>query len=186
MGGIFTKLFQRLLGKEPARILMLGLDNAGKTTILYRLQGELVNTVPTVGFNVESLKFSNVALNVWDIGGQDKVRPLWRHYFEGTRGLVFVVDSSDSRRVPEAADELVMLLGEPEMATVPVLVLANKQDMPSALKPEQLGVLLKLPADRVWNIQPTCATSGDGLYDAMEWLVDRVAPHRKKKKYTAE
>eukprot|EP00124_Ichthyophonus_hoferi_P002734 Ihof_evm5s199 gene=Ihof_evmTU5s199 len=127
MGGTITKLMMSLFSKEPARILVLGLDNAGKTTMLYRLQGEVVKTTPTLGFNVELLKFSNVALNVWDIGGQDKLRPLWCHYFLGTKGLVFVVDSSDSSRISEAADELHAILSGDLSNDLPVLIMANKQ-----------------------------------------------------------
>lgn len=73
---------------------MLGLDAAGKTTILYKLKlNQSVTTIPTVGFNVETVTYKNVKFNVWDVGGQDKIRPLWRHYYTGTQGLVFVVDS---------------------------------------------------------------------------------------------
>ncbi|KAA8529590.1 hypothetical protein F0562_034310 [Nyssa sinensis] len=94
MGLTFTKLFSRLFAKKEMRILMVGLDAAGKTTILYKLKlGEIVTTIPTIGFNVETVEYKNISFTVWDVGGQDKIRPLWRHYFQNTQGLIFVVDS---------------------------------------------------------------------------------------------
>merc|ERR1711907_45124 len=86
---------------------MVGLDAAGKTTILYKLKlGEVVTTIPTIGFNVETVEYKNISFTVWDVGGQDKIRPLWRHYYQNTQGIIFVVDSNDRERVGEAKDEL--------------------------------------------------------------------------------
>lgn len=85
----------------------VGLDAAGKTTILYKLKlGEIVTTIPTIGFNVETVEYKNICFTVWDVGGQDKIRPLWRHYFQNTQGLIFVVDSNDRERITEAEKEL--------------------------------------------------------------------------------
>ncbi|CAN6446289.1 unnamed protein product [Victoria cruziana] len=113
MGLTFTKLFSRLFAKKEMRILMVGLDAAGKTTILYKLKlGEIVTTIPTIGFNVETVEYKNISFTVWDVGGQDKIRPLWRHYFQNTQGLIFVVDSNDRDRVIEARDELHRMLNE--------------------------------------------------------------------------
>ena len=88
----------------------VGLDAAGKTTILYKLKlGEIVTTIPTIGFNVETVEYKNISFTVWDVGGQDKIRPLWRHYFQNTQGLIFVVDSNDRERIDGdngAKDEL--------------------------------------------------------------------------------
>ncbi|XP_031276708.1 ADP-ribosylation factor-like [Pistacia vera] len=96
MGLTFTKLLSRLFAKKEMRILMVGLDAAGKTTILYKLKlGEIVTTIPTIGFNVETVEYKNISFTVWNVGGQDKIRPLWRHYFQNTQGLIFVVDSND-------------------------------------------------------------------------------------------
>ncbi|PAV63608.1 hypothetical protein WR25_20860 isoform B [Diploscapter pachys] len=92
MGLTISSLFNRLFGKKQVRILMVGLDAAGKTTILYKLKlGEIVSTIPTIGFNVETVEYKNISFTVWDVGGQDKIRPLWRHYFQNTQGLIFVV-----------------------------------------------------------------------------------------------
>lgn len=87
--------------------ISVGLDAAGKTTILYKLKlGEIVTTIPTIGFNVETVEYKNICFTVWDVGGQDKIRPLWRHYFQNTQGFIFVVDSNDRERIAEAHKEL--------------------------------------------------------------------------------
>ena len=87
---------------------MVGLDAAGKTTILYKFKlGEVVTTIPTIGFNVETVEFKNISFTVWDVGGQDKIRPLWRHYYQNTQGVIFVVDSNDRDRVDAARDEVI-------------------------------------------------------------------------------
>ena len=96
MGLAFSRIWERMFGKQEMRILMVGLDAAGKTTILYKLKlGEAVTTIPTIGFNVETVEYKNISFTVWDVGGQDKIRPLWRHYYQNTQGLIFVVDSND-------------------------------------------------------------------------------------------
>jgi len=173
MGGSFTKLFDTLFGKKEMRILMVGLDAAGKTTILYKLKlGEIVTTIPTIGFNVETVEYKNISFTVWDVGGQDKIRPLWRHYFQNTQGLIFVVDSNDRERFNEASEELKRMLNEDELKDAVVLVFANKQDLPNAASASELSDQLGLSAmrSRNWYIQATCATSGDGLYEGLDWL----------------
>ncbi|ETW16931.1 ADP-ribosylation factor 1 [Plasmodium falciparum Santa Lucia] len=102
MGLYVSRLFNRLFQKKDVRILMVGLDAAGKTTILYKVKlGEVVTTIPTIGFNVETVEFRNISFTVWDVGGQDKIRPLWRHYYSNTDGLIFVVDSNDRERIDD-------------------------------------------------------------------------------------
>jgi len=173
MGGSFGKLFKRLFSKKDMRILMVGLDAAGKTTILYKLKlGEIVTTIPTIGFNVETVEYKNINFTVWDVGGQDKIRPLWRHYFQNTQGLIFVVDSNDRERINEAHDELNKMLNEDELRDAAVLVFANKQDLPNAMSVAEITDKLGLHSlrSRKWYIQSTCATSGDGLYEGLDWL----------------
>ncbi|RNE98217.1 ADP-ribosylation factor 1, partial [Trypanosoma rangeli] len=99
MGQWLASAFKSLLGKQEVRILMVGLDAAGKTTILYKLKlGEIVTTIPTIGFNVETVEYKNLKFTMWDVGGQDVLRPLWRHYYQNTNGIIFVVDSNDRER----------------------------------------------------------------------------------------
>merc|ERR1711862_588003 len=174
MGGLtFTKLWQRMLGSKEMRILMVGLDAAGKTTILYKLKlGEVVTTIPTIGFNVETVEYKNISFTVWDVGGQDKIRPLWRHYYQGTQGLIFVVDSNDRDRVEDAKEELNKMLNEDEMREAVLLVFANKQDLPNAMPAAEVTEKLGLHnmRNRQWYIQSACATTGDGLYEGLDWL----------------
>uniref|UniRef100_A0A3Q3CMK4 ADP-ribosylation factor n=1 Tax=Haplochromis burtoni TaxID=8153 RepID=A0A3Q3CMK4_HAPBU len=139
MGLTISSLFSRLFGKKQMRILMVGLDAAGKTTILYKLKlGEIVTTIPTIGFNVETVEYKNICFTVWDVGGQDKIRPLWRHYFQNTQGLIFVVDSNDRERVAESAEELSKMVQEDELKDAVLLVFANKQDLPNAMGVSEL------------------------------------------------
>jgi len=171
--GALSSVFKRLLSKKDMRILMVGLDAAGKTTILYKLKlGEIVTTIPTIGFNVETVEYKNINFTVWDVGGQDKIRPLWRHYFQNTQGLIFVVDSNDKERITEAAEELNKMLNEDELRDAALLVFANKQDLPNAMNAAEITDKLGLHSlrQRHWYIQATCATSGDGLYEGLEWL----------------
>ncbi|KAK1667679.1 hypothetical protein QYE76_055838 [Lolium multiflorum] len=178
MGLSFGKLFSRLFAKKEMRILMVGLDAAGKTTILYKLKlGEIVTTIPTIGFNVETVEYKNISFTVWDVGGQDKIRPLWRHYFQNTQGLIFVVDSNDRERVVEARDELHRMLNEDELRDAVLLVFANKQDLPNAMNAAEITDKLGLHSlrQRHWYIQSTCATSGEGLYEGLDWLSNNIA-----------
>uniref|UniRef100_A0A3Q7F8Z7 ADP-ribosylation factor 1 n=2 Tax=Pentapetalae TaxID=1437201 RepID=A0A3Q7F8Z7_SOLLC len=178
MGLSFGKLFSRLFAKKEMRILMVGLDAAGKTTILYKLKlGEIVTTIPTIGFNVETVEYKNISFTVWDVGGQDKIRPLWRHYFQNTQGLIFVVDSNDRDRVVEARDELHRMLNEDELRDAVLLVFANKQDLPNAMNAAEITDKLGLHSlrQRHWYIQSTCATSGEGLYEGLDWLSNNIA-----------
>ncbi|VAI87430.1 unnamed protein product [Triticum turgidum subsp. durum] len=111
MGIVFTRLFSSVFGNREARILVLGLDNAGKTTILYRLQmGEVVSTIPTIGFNVETVQYNNIKFQVWDLGGQTSIRPYWRCYFPNTQAIIYVVDSSDTDRLVTAKEEFHSIL----------------------------------------------------------------------------
>merc|ERR1719274_321728 len=118
--------------KKEMRILMVGLDAAGKTTILYKLKlGEVLTTIPTIGFNVETVEYKNINFTVWDVGGQDKIRKLWRYYYQNTQGVIFVVDSNDRERIGDAREELTHILADDEMRDAAVLVFANKQDLPN-------------------------------------------------------
>lgn len=165
--------WERLFGKQDMRILMVGLDAAGKTTILYKLKlGEIVTTIPTIGFNVETVEYKNISFTVWDVGGQDKIRPLWRHYFEKTQGIIFVVDSNDRDRIEGAREELQKMLQEDELRDAILLVFANKQDLPNAMSAAEVTDKLGLQSlrTREWYIQAACATTGDGLYEGLDWM----------------
>jgi len=176
---MFPRLVSLLFKKEPCRIIFLGLDAAGKTTLLYKLKlGEVVTTIPTIGFNVEDVQYKNLKITCWDVGGCDKIRPLWRHYFANTTAVVFVLDSHDRGRANEAATQFRSFLLEDELRDVAVLIFANKQDMENSLSPEEvydlLGVADLMKQGKRIHLQPCCATSGDGLYEGLDWLANTV------------
>lgn len=166
--------FRRLKATpKEARILILGLDNAGKTCILKKLSDEdITHIMPTQGFNIKSLTQEGFKLNVWDIGGQRAIRPYWRNYFGETDALIYVIDSADKRRLEESGTELEQLLDEEKLAGVPLLVFANKQDLIGAAKPQEIAELLGLHTirDRVWQIQACSAKTGQGLHEGLDWV----------------
>ncbi|PIK55255.1 hypothetical protein BSL78_07851 [Apostichopus japonicus] len=161
MGLYFSSVFHKLFGKKSVRILMVGLDAAGKTTILYKLKlGDVVTTIPTIGFNVETVEYENISFTVWDVGGQDKIRPLWRHYFQNTQALIFVVDSNDRERIGEATEELEKMgyqvsvtlyvfavsvrCRKIELKDSIIFGVANKQDLPNAMSASEITEKLGL------------------------------------------
>jgi ADP-ribosylation factor 1/2 len=176
-----------------SRMLILGLDNSGKTSILYRLKlGEVVSVIPTIGFNVEELQFSSGATAAtivsWDVGGRDRGRPLWRHYYQNIDSLVFVVDSTDRDRLGQAKDELGRLLREDELKGVPLLLFCNKQDQPNALTPAEIthhffiadivdtSASLQSPImDRPFWAVGCSVINGTGLQEGLRWLATREA-----------
>ncbi|EGC36315.1 hypothetical protein DICPUDRAFT_87458 [Dictyostelium purpureum] len=168
----FFNYFKLFTGRD-SRLLMLGLDGAGKTTLLYRLKiGEEISTVPTIGFNVESIKYKNVMMTVWDIGGQTKIRDLWKHYFYNTNGLVFLIDSNDRERLGEVKETMDYLRTHEELKKVPFLIMANKQDIKGCLSLEEIIEALELQncKERKWYVQKLCAINGEGAYEGLEWL----------------
>mmetsp|Transcript_22754 Transcript_22754/g.26736 ORF Transcript_22754/g.26736 Transcript_22754/m.26736 type:complete len:186 (+) Transcript_22754:88-645(+) len=176
MGIFFSRVFQKLFGSKEVRILILGLDNAGKTTILYKLQNESdedIQTIPTIGFNVETLSYKNIKFQVWDLGGQTSIRPYWRCYYPNTDAIIFVVDSADKERLNVAQQELLAMLEEEELKDAILLVFANKQDQPGSLGAKDVSEALRLTElrNRQWSIQETCALKGNGLFEGFDWLV---------------
>ena len=173
MGFFFSKLWNNLLSKKEIRILMVGLDAAGKTTILHQLgkKGE-VKTLPTIGFNVESLDYKNLNFIVFDLGGADKMRLLFRHYYQNTKGLIFVVDSNDRDRIEEAAEELKKMLAEEELKDCCVLFMANKQDLNDALSTDEVTKALGMESlkERTWFVQGTSGITGQGLEEGLNWM----------------
>eukprot|EP00420_Gonyaulax_spinifera_P034466 CAMPEP_0197870976 /NCGR_PEP_ID=MMETSP1439-20131203/1512_1 /TAXON_ID=66791 /ORGANISM="Gonyaulax spinifera, Strain CCMP409" /LENGTH=137 /DNA_ID=CAMNT_0043489887 /DNA_START=30 /DNA_END=443 /DNA_ORIENTATION=+ len=133
--------------------------------------------MPTQGFNIKSLVHEGFKLNVWDIGGQKTIRPYWSNYFESSDSLVYVIDSSDRRRLEESGTELRELLAEDKLGGIPLLVFANKQDLLQATPADEIAKSLNLSEikDREWTIQACSATEGSGLQEGMEWLVGQCA-----------
>ena len=171
---LVSRLLSTLLGNKEVRVLILGLDNAGKTTILYKLQmGEVVTTVPTIGFNVETVQYKNLRFQVWDLGGQTSIRPYWRCYYQNTNAVIYVVDSADPDRMGISKQELMAMLEEEELKDAALMVFANKQDLPNALPSDAIAEKLGLASlkNRNWAIFKTSAVKGDGLFEGLDWLV---------------
>lgn len=162
-------------GRHPSNVLFLGLDGAGKTSVLYWLKyGTAESVIPTIGFNVETVQpVKNVSFTVWDVHGGDKARPVWSRYFTGCDGLVFVVDGSNESRFNEAREELNWVLKSDEVVGMPLVLLVNKQDNPRAVKPSDMVMKLGLErakAGRKVHIQGTSAVTGEGICEAMKEL----------------
>ncbi|CAD8177100.1 unnamed protein product [Paramecium octaurelia] len=177
MGFVFSKIFNSLVGQKEMRILILGLDNSGKTTILYKLHlNEVIQTAPTMGFNVETLTYKNLKFQVWDLGGQNAIRLYWRSYYPNTNGIIYVIDSFDEGRLKTSKEELMTLLQEEELKNVPLLILANKQDMQGALSETEICEFLKLEEEksRNWTIVKCSALTGLGLSEGMEWMANAM------------
>ncbi|KAM4770653.1 ADP-ribosylation factor-like protein 14 [Cyanocitta cristata] len=180
-----------LLNAKPSRvkrasILMLGLDSAGKSTLLYKFRyKDAFLTMPTIGFNVDMIEVGkDFTLTFWDVGGQKKMRELWSNFLEDTDGLLYVVDSSDKHRLEESRREFELILKNESIKNIPVVVLANKQDLPGALNAEEITRRLKMKkycSDRNWYVQPCCAITGEGLAEALQRVATFAKQYRKSK-----
>ncbi|PLW14764.1 hypothetical protein PCANC_01745 [Puccinia coronata f. sp. avenae] len=162
------------------RILMLGLDNAGKTTIVRRLKGglDLSTVMPTLGFNIDTIIHKSYSLNIWDIGGQRTLRPYWKNYFESTDAIIWVIDSTDRDRLSDTMMELNELISEERLAGASLLVFANKQDLTGAMSTEEIKLALdlrSLPIGRRWCVLACSAISGLNVMEGLDWVVEEVA-----------
>ncbi|XP_030567064.1 ADP-ribosylation factor-like [Drosophila novamexicana] len=182
MGTSFSFFFDRFAAKEDVRVLMIGLDAAGKTTTLYQLKlGATLTNIPTIGFNVEILEYKRLRLTVWDIGGQKRVRSMWRYYYNNAAGVIFVVDAADVERFPEAMTELHSVLRVNELKDSVVLVFANKQDLPHAIAPAELALRLRLDElQQRWKVHGVSAANGHGVLEGMELLYRMIRQRRQR------
>ncbi|XP_053416977.1 ADP-ribosylation factor-like protein 2 isoform X3 [Nycticebus coucang] len=163
--GLLTILKKMKQKERELRLLMLGLDNAGKTTILKKFNGEDIDTIsPTLGFNIKTLEHRGFKLNIWDVGGQKSLRSYWRNYFESTDGLIWVVDSADRQRMEDCQRELQSLLVEERLAGATLLIFANKQDLPGALSSNAIREMAKQAQRNYVTTQGHTASLGTGLH----------------------
>ncbi|KAL6740883.1 hypothetical protein Aduo_014191 [Ancylostoma duodenale] len=177
MGGVISRVRYWLFGPIFCRVLMVGLHNAGKSTVLCKLKaGDVEAVTRTAGFNVETVDYRDVSFTIWDIGGNQKVRHIWKHYYVNVKATIFVVDSSDNRSICEACEEIVDLVRIPELQGTALLIFANKQDTEDCMSTGEITSGLKLQniKDREWHVQPSSAISGEGLINGIEWLYSKV------------
>ncbi|RXW24240.1 hypothetical protein EST38_g1623 [Candolleomyces aberdarensis] len=176
--GLLSIIRKNRQKEREMRILFLGLDNAGKTTILKKLNNEDISGIsPTLGFNIKTFVHGKYTLNIWDVGGQRTLRPYWRNYFEQTDALVWVVDSSDRMRMQDCKEELHSLLTEDRLAGASLMIFANKQDLPGSMTEAQIQEVLDLPSIKShhWTIWPCSAVTGENLVSGLDWVVNDAA-----------
>ena len=160
--------------ERQRRVLMLGIESVGKTTIFYKLRlGKRVKIIPTVAFNQETIEFNGTKLDVWDLGGNDRTIPFWHCYFQNTDAIIFVVDSGDRDKIVESSEEFYKLLNHDDLKDIPFLILANKQDLPNIMSTDEISAKLNLESinDREWYIQGTSAITSEGINRGLEWLI---------------
>ena len=164
--------------EQEIRLLVLGLDNSGKTTIVKKFNGEDINSIsPTLGFNIKTLYFHDFKLSIWDVGGQVSIRTYWRNFFEQTDGLIWVIDSSDAGRLATCKRELHDLLKQEKLAGASLLVFYNKSDISGSLKLDEIKDFLELDKiqSRHWAILPSSGVTGSGLYQGMDWMISDIS-----------
>jgi small GTP-binding protein len=162
---------------EDVKVLIVGLDAAGKTTLLYKLklrhERDPVVTIPTIGTNIETLTTNRgYIFTGWDVGGRSMIRPLWRQYYHMMNALIFVIDSNDRDRIDLARDELHRLINDPGLENHPLLVYCNKQDLPNAMSPSEISDQIGLADIRNRPVLVTgcVATTGKGLEEGLFFL----------------
>ncbi|KAG2038500.1 ADP-ribosylation factor family-domain-containing protein [Suillus americanus] len=186
--GLLTIIRKSRQKEREMRILFLGLDNAGKTTILKKINEEDISSVsPTLGFNIKTFIHRKYTLNIWDVGGQRTLRPYWRNYFEQTDAIVWVVDSGDRMRMRDCREELHNLLLEDRLSGASLLVFANKQDIHGSMSDLEISEASFLTTQRAldlpgikshnWKIWSCSAVTGLNLIQGLDWVVEDVA-HR--------
>uniref|UniRef100_H3B685 ARF like GTPase 5C n=2 Tax=Latimeria chalumnae TaxID=7897 RepID=H3B685_LATCH len=159
------------------KVIIVGLDNAGKTTILYQfLMNEVVHTSPTIGSNVEEIVVKKTHFLMWDIGGQETLRSAWNSYYSNTEFVILVVDSTDRERLTVMKEELYKMLAHEELRNAAVLVFANKQDVKNSMTAAEISGLLTLTSikDHPWHIQGCCALTGEGLPAGLDWMRSKI------------
>jgi len=169
MGGILGKLFKNI----EANIVILGLDAAGKTTILQKLKCEINQSIITIGVTMETVAYKNLILQSFDMGGRSPMRMIFKHFIDKADAIIWVIDSNDKERFDEVKEEIKKMTDKcPHMTSVPLLIFANKQDLPNAMIIEDItkGIDTLSKWEAPHFTQASCATSGDGLYEGFDWL----------------
>ncbi|CAD8159123.1 unnamed protein product [Paramecium pentaurelia] len=163
--------FSQLTSNQKPLYLMIGLDAAGKTTILQKLKlGTVESQTPTIGFNIEKIQSKKFDIISWDIGGADKLRITMKPYFQDSKGIIYVIDCFDKERMDDAKHQLQKILLDSLLIGQPLLVYANKQDLVKMNSIELAIELMIQNLSKNWHIQPCCAITGEGLQDGLNWI----------------
>ncbi|KAH3697984.1 ADP-ribosylation factor-related protein 1-like [Dreissena polymorpha] len=184
---LFSGLWKYMFQKDEYNVLILGLDNAGKTTYLEQTkmkftknyQGMSLNKITTtVGLNIGTITIGGVKLKFWDLGGQEELQSLWDKYYAESHAVIYVVDSSDKERIDESKDAFDKMIVNDSLKDVPLLLLANKQDLPEVVTVGTIKSVFYGSSDligqRDCRVNGVSALKGDGINDGIEWIVDCV------------
>ncbi|CAI9092191.1 OLC1v1027376C1 [Oldenlandia corymbosa var. corymbosa] len=184
MFSLFYGLWKYMFSKTEFHVLILGIDKAGKTTLLEKLKSQYSNLeglppdriVPTVGLNIGRIEVSNTKLVFWDLGGQPGLRSIWEKYYEEAHAVVYVVDAACPSRFEDSKSALEKVLRHEDLQGAPLLILANKQDLAQAVTAEEVGRYLDLKKldERVYTFQAVSGYDGTGIKESVDWLVDSM------------
>ena len=183
--GYFKGMVNSVLGylglyNKKANIVFLGLDNAGKSALLHVLKTDRVTqTKPTIHPHSEELKMGNLVLNTFDLGGHVTARLIWKDYFPAVQAILFLIDSVDVKRFPEAKKELEEILKRPELVNIPIAILGNKIDMGGAVSMEELKEAIgydEIIANetRPMELFMVSVTKKIGYSKALEWISSKL------------
>ena len=162
---------------KEIKVLLLGISAAGKTQLLYKLKKiDSNSTIATIGFTIDTIVYKDIHLLMVDLSGVDKIRSLWHEYYDNTRAVIYVVDSSDTYNLELAKDVLFETIQDKRLKDSIFLIYANKQDRSNALKPQEIIDRFKLNeiSDQILHVQGSSFTTGEGIYEGMDWLVDQI------------
>mmetsp|Transcript_25557 Transcript_25557/g.33424 ORF Transcript_25557/g.33424 Transcript_25557/m.33424 type:complete len:194 (-) Transcript_25557:57-638(-) len=184
MFSLIAGFWNYLFSKTEVNILILGLDYAGKTTILEQLKGIFgrkpgispEKIPPTIGLNIGRLEINNCKITIWDLGGQVRMRSIWEKYYKDTHGMIFVIDSADVARFEEAKLAFDTLLHHPNLDEIPIMLMANKQDLPNAIHREDISVNFEEASvkSRSIRVQGASAITAQGLSEGMLWISEEA------------
>lgn len=183
MFSLLYGIYQQFTQKPEFYVLIIGLDNAGKTTLLEKIKALFVDTyesappeniAPTVGLNIGRMELGGAKIIFWDLGGQSGLRTIWERYYSETNAIIYVVDAADHERISEARDSFEAVMQNEQLSGLPVLVCANKQDLPGL---QDIGSIFDPTATaglHPFRVQSICALNGDGVKDGVEWIVSNL------------
>jgi len=184
---LLSGLYKSLTQKDEFSVLILGLDNAGKTTFLESAKAHFTKgykgvnpnkITATVGLNIGNIKADGIILNFWDLGGQEELQALWDKYYAECHAIIYTVDSNDRERIQESKKSFDAMIVNENLSGVPLLVLANKQDLPECMGVREVKPIFQDNEEHIGNrdfmVLPTSGLTGDGVTEGIDWLVQCI------------